>query len=205
MIKEIYLKKSLSFIEKYSKNYDKNKEYIIKYGLESIYLSIVKLIPILILSIIFGLIRETLIFIATYNIIRTFAFGMHATKRHICFISSAITFILIPFLCKILEISIDYKIIISVLCLVTFALYAPADTEKRPIINKKKRIFLKIMSVIITIIYIIVIFTSNNRFLINILLFSMITEAFMIHPLAYKMFKMPYNNYVDYIKNKNMV
>jgi accessory gene regulator B len=87
----------------------------------------------------------------------------------------------------------------------SFILYAPADTEKRPIVSKKRRIIYKILSSSMLAIYIILILILNNNFIVNTLIFAMLTETFMIHPLSYKMFNMSYNNYIQYLKNKKVV
>jgi accessory gene regulator B len=205
MIKEFYLKKSLQLLEKYYSKYEEKKIPIYKYGLEGVYLTITKLLIIIALSIILGLFKEMLLFMIAYNLLRLFGFGLHASKSYICLIISTIIFIAIPYISTIIEINIYLKIIICTFCLISFILYAPADTEKRPIVSKKRRLTYKILSSSILLIYIIMIFVLKDNFVINILLFGMLTETFMIHPLSYKMFNMPYNNYIEYMKRKKAV
>ena len=78
--------------------------------------------------------------------------------------------------------------------------YAPADTKKRPIINSLKRRKLKLISTLIAVIYIILNFIIVKNFILNALLFSLILEVIMILPTTYKFFKLPYNNYINYLK-----
>ena len=47
----------------------------IKYGIESLYLTITKMIILIILSLIFNIKKEFIIFLLLYNGIRIFAFG----------------------------------------------------------------------------------------------------------------------------------
>ena len=79
--------------------------------------------------------------------------------------------------------------------------YAPADTEKRPIVNMNQRKKLKLYSFLVCTIYIILTFIIKNEMIINLILLSMITESFIINPFIYKIFNLPYNNYKEYLKN----
>jgi accessory gene regulator B len=173
----------------------------IRYGLVSIYLSLTKIVFILIISIILGIFKEVLIFMVFFNLLRTVGFGLHATKSWICWISSTLVFITIPYLC--LNVVIN-KYFILVICFVsTLLIYknAPADTAKRPIVSKKRRTIYKALSTTLAIIYSILVVGLNNYFICNCMLFALIVENVLISPLAYKLFKLPYNNYINFIKN----
>ena len=177
-----------------------NKEQLeeIKYGLESIYLTISKVVVILFISFLFGLLKEAILFLLIFNILRAFAFGLHASKSIYCWISSSISFLLIPYISSNFEFPIIFHIVISIICFISFILYAPADTIKRPLINKKKRIIYKVLSIIISAIYITFIFITSNLLVKNMLTFALILETILILPITYKMFKLPYNNYKNY-------
>ena len=112
---------------------------IIEYGLESIYLTITKIVVIVLLSIVLNIFKETILMILFYNIIRLFAFGLHTKNSTACLFTSISLFIFGAFLAIYLKISIITKIILSVISLILIIIYAPADTEKRPLINEKKR------------------------------------------------------------------
>ena len=90
------------------------------------------------------------------------------------------------------------KAIICLICLICIFKYAPADTHKRPIINAKKRKRYKIISFISGSIFTILILVYNTNILSNYLLVGMIYSVIMIHPLVYKIFKLPYANYKNY-------
>ena len=79
------------------------------------------------------------------------------------------------------------------------ALFAPADTHKRPIVNSKMRKTLKIKSLVITSLYILIIFISNYNKINNLIMLSMMAQSIVINPITYKIFKLPYNNYKKYI------
>jgi len=197
MIKNFVINTSLSLINNMHIYGDEKLEEI-KYGLEGLYLTLSKIIVILIISAILGLLKEDILFLLFFNFLRFTAFGIHATKSLYCWISSGITFILIPYLCKNLVYSNWFYIIISIITLIIFILYAPADTINRPLINTKKRQIYKFISIVLSAIYITLIFVINNLLIKNILTFSLILESILILPITYKIFNLPYNNYKNY-------
>ena len=77
---------------------------------------------------------------------------------------------------------------------------SPADTKKRPIVNKKRRKVYKLISTFLTIVYLTFSIIIKNTFLSNCFLFSIIMQNFMISPMVYKFFKLPYNNYITFLK-----
>lgn len=170
----------------------------IHYGFEAIYVFISKSIVIFIVTYFLGILKYTLLFLGTYGLIRTFACGLHANKSSVCMIISLIIFVIIPYLCKILIIPWYIKLLFSAFALFHIYKFAPADTKKRPIINSNKRKYLKLISLFITIIYLILSFTLNNHTLCNSLILALTLESFLISPYAYKLFKLPYDNYKSY-------
>ena len=84
-------------IKKYN-NFDDIKLQEIKYGLETVYLTIVKTIIFIILAILLKTIKELLLFMLFYGIIRLTGFGVHAKKSLHCWISSILIFVIIPIL-----------------------------------------------------------------------------------------------------------
>ena len=199
-MKEVFLNKSMDLLSsKY--NYDSLTKDKILYGLEIIYIFITKLSVILISALILGLFKEMLIFTLLLNGLRTFAYGVHAKKSWHCYISSLVVFILMPYIFINININLIQKIIISILSLISMYVYAPADTEKRPIVNMNQRKKLKLYSFLVCTIYIILSFIIKNEMIINLILLSMITESFVINPFIYKIFNLPYNNYKEYLKN----
>lgn len=193
-MKKLFLDKSVSFITKYNK-YSKKDIDKLRYGLEGLYLTITKTIIILILSLILGIFKEVIIVLILFNIIRYTGFGFHAEKSYQCLITSTIFFICIPLLFLKTEISFNIQIIISVICIISYLLFAPADTIKRPLPNKKKRIIRKTATILIGTLYLSLIIILHNNYLSALLLSSLVIEAIIISPITYKIFKQPYNNY----------
>lgn len=197
-MKNVIITNCLNIITKEKPHISEEKIIEIRYGLISIYLVITKLIIILTISYFLNIFKEVIIFTFLYNIIRIPSFGIHANKSYICLTLSIIIFIFIPFISTYISISIYMKSILGIICTLLMFKNAPADTHKRPIINKKKRELYKFISVIITIVYFLLSIFLNNILLSNLLIFSVILQSFIISPFIYKLFKLPYNNYLNY-------
>lgn len=197
VIKQKFLNRSIYLINKYN-TYSEDDIEKLKYGLEGLYLTITKTVIILIISLILNIFKETLLVILLYNTIRYFGFGFHAEKSYQCLILSTFNFIAIPLIYLNINLSNLALVIICSLCIIIFLLYAPADTVKRPLPNKKKRIIRKSLTVFIAIVYISLIFIFNNHYLTSLLISALTIQAIVVNPLTYKLFGQPYRNYKNY-------
>lgn len=185
-------------IKKQYPNYSEDKLDEIMYGVEGIYLTITKMIIIFIFAFILGVAKELLLLLIAFNFVRLFAFGMHADKSWICLLFSGLLFLGGAVLAKNIVINKYVLYTLYLIVITIIAIYSPADTVKRPLINKKRRIKFKILSVIIAITYLIITLLIKDNMLINILIFGLIIECILILPITYKVFKMPYKNYKSY-------
>lgn len=180
-------------------NYDEVKLDEIRYGLEGIYLTITKLIIIFAVASILNIFKEMIIVMMLYNILRITGFGIHAKKSWMCLTSSLILFIGCPILALNITIPISIKIILCGLCVVAYHLYSPADTEKHPLVNEGKRRLYRKITVMTSLIYTFICLYTSNVYLSNAILFALMIEVGMILPISYKIFKLPYNNYKNYV------
>ena len=160
-------------------------------------MTITKAIVIFGIALVLGIFKEVLLLLVTYNIVRSQAFGIHASKSSYCLISSTITFIGGALFCKYIVLPLWIMIVCSIICNICLFLYAPADTYKRPIVNARKRKRFKIISSFLGIIYTILIIVFNSN-ISHYLLIGMFCSVIMILPITYKIFKLPYNNYKTY-------
>lgn len=197
-MKKLIINKCMEFVTTYNKDLSQRDIDKIKYGLEGLYLTITKLIFIIIVSIILGIWKETLLLILIFNGIRLTAFGVHAKRSIDCLISSTLFFILFPILCIKLTIPLIVKIILVIPLTVLIGIFAPADTEKRPLINKKKRKIYKILSIIISIIYMTIAIVIKDNTLSNCFIFAIVIQIIIMLPITYKIFGVSYNNYKNY-------
>lgn len=197
-MKKLIINKCMELVTTYNKDLSQRDIDKIKYGLEGLYLTITKLIFIIIVSIILGIWKETLLLILIFNGIRLTAFGVHAKRSIDCLISSTLFFILFPILCIKLTIPLIVKIILFIPLTVLIGIFAPADTEKRPLINKKKRKIYKILSIIISIIYMTIAIVIKDNTLSNCFIFAIVIQIIIMLPITYKIFGVSYNNYKTY-------
>lgn len=155
----------------------------LKYGLYAIYTFITKGIGITLLSMLLGIFKEYVIFLLFYGLLRSVGYGVHAKNNTMCWIFSILFMIGLPFLFSIIQISNSIKLIIWSICFVNYLIFCPADTEKKPMINKLRKLKFKFAILVISIVYLILIF--NIKYISNLILASMILEGLLTNPLGY--------------------
>ena len=187
-----FIQKTLLFIQN-NTNYNKKELLKIQYGIEGVFLTLFKVFFILLIGVIFHYFPIVFITILFFNILRFFAFGLHAKKSSHCLILSLIEFNLLPYLLLRVSISSFMIWMISIITLISFLLFAPADTEKRPLTNPKKRNIRKILSIVSF--FIMLIFAYHIKYLQVPILAAFLIEDFSINPLSYKLLGLSYNNY----------
>ena len=197
-MKELVIGKSMNIIQKNSPDYSDEQLEIIEYGLTGLYLTITKTIVIFGIALALGILKEVIIFTLIYNIIRATSFGLHATKSWICLVCSSIVFLTIPFIATIIVLPVWSRILIGLICVLFIFKNSPADTEKRPIVNPKRRRIYKLLSTLIAIIFVILSIILSDNFYQNCFIFTLIVQCVMISPFVYKIFKLPYDNYKNY-------
>ncbi len=197
-MKKSFINHSLSIITRNNPNIDRVKLEEIEYGLTSIYLTYTKMIIISVIAIMLGIFKQYLLLLISYNIIRTNSFGLHASKSIYCLITSLVCFIGGVYLCEYISAPLVIKLLLTIICIICLIKYAPADTEKRPLINARKRKKYKVLSVMFGSIYLVLILIFRNNIISNYLLLGLIEAVIMIHPLIYKLFRFPFDNYKRY-------
>ena len=198
-----FLNISMNSIKKKYPDYSEEKLEEIEYGIEALYITITKMVVLTLISIILGVIKQFFLILLFYNILRTTAFGMHAKTSLQCYVMSSTLFIGFALVSKYIDINLYLKVIVSIICLINIIIFAPADTYKRPLINKRKRTIYKISSIITGLIYTILIIIFHDNILTTYMMFGLIDATLMIHPLTYRMFQLPYNNYKSYTESYN--
>ena len=200
-MRKFIINKCLKIIKDNNPKISKTKLEEIEYGLVGIYILITKLIIIFAVAFILGIFKEVIVFLFIYTLIRATSFGIHASKSWVCLIVSLLLMIGIPYISLIIKIPLVIKLIILIITTILILLYSPADTEKRPIVNQKRRLTYKIISTVTAIIFMILALTINHNYISNCLMFALIIQSIIILPVTYKIFKAPYNNYKNYKLN----
>ena len=202
-MKKKFLNNSMREIKSKFPEYDDNKLDEIEYGLEAIYIVLTKTIVIFALAIILNIFKEVFFTLLFYNLLRTTAFGMHAKKSSHCYILSCVFFLGGGFICKYIDINLYFKLIAGIIAFIFLILYAPADTYNRPLINRKKRIIYKTITIINGLIYFISMTNFSKHIISDYLFLGLLEASLMIHPLTYRVFQLPYNNYKNYNASYN--
>lgn len=198
-MKKKFLDYSLKLIKNNKPELNDDRLAEIRYGLEGIYLTITKTIFIFTLAYILGIFKEMFLMLVFFNILRTTGFGLHASKSWMCWVSSTIIFILLPFLSRMFIIPFQIKLILGIISIVLIYLYAPADTSRHPLVNERKRNILKFITTISCIILVYFCLIIKDETISNLIIFGIYTEVVFINPITYKIFHLNYNNYQNYI------
>ena len=185
-------------VKKEYPKYDEDKLEQIEYGLEAIYIVITKSIVIFAIAFLLDIFKEVFFTLLFYNLLRTTAFGMHAKKSIHCYLLSSLFFLGGGLVCKYVDISLYFKIVFGIIAFIFLILYAPADTYNRPLINAKKRKIYKIITITNGSIYFILMIILKNNIISDYLFLGLLETSLMIHPLTYRVFQLPYNNYKNY-------
>lgn len=203
-MKKVFLNTCLKIISQNDPSINEVKLDEIRYGLEGIYLTLTKTIVIFAITYLLGIFKEMLIMLIVFNILRTTGFGIHAKKSWQCWLSSLTIFVLFPFLSKMITMPIGIRATLGITAVIIMLLYAPADTVKHPLINKKKRLIWKWITVVNCMILVAISLSIKDSTICNLMLFGIYSEVAVINPITYKIFKLPYNNYLNYGLNSNV-
>ena len=169
---------------------DDERAEIIMYGLQNIIGEMPKGIIILAIAYFLGIFKLTLMAILIVAPYRCFSGGVHMKTHLGCIIYTLILYSGSALLGKYIVLTGLTKYIVAtvvwVFCMIMIKLYAPADTENVPILQKKERRQKQIFSyIILTLEFIIAIFI-NNPIIAGIIIFGDFTQTLTITRLAYK-------------------
>ena len=138
-MKEVFLNHTINFIANNKGSLNEEEKEKLSYGLEGLYMTITKMIIIFLIALLLGFLKEFIITLIFFNIIRYPGFGFHATKSIDCLISSTILILGLPYLFVNVDVGLIVKIILCLVSIIMFIIWVPADTYKRPLTNNKKR------------------------------------------------------------------
>lgn len=194
-MKEAFLNHTMDFIASNQESLNEEEKEKLQYGLEGLYMNITKLAIIFLLAFLMGFIKEFIIALILFNIIRFPGFGFHASKSMVCLITSIMLILGLPYLFTVFEVSLNVKILLCVISVIVFIICAPADTWKRPLTNKKKRMLRKGSACFLAIVYSVLVVIFNGNEISNLLMAALLIEAILISPILYFIFNEPYRNY----------
>lgn len=200
-MKEKFINWGVKFITKYQECDDLRVKKI-KYGLEGLYSLVIKLSAVIIISILAKTYKETLLFLLFYIGVRTYSFGWHAKTNLGCWITTIFIYNIIPIFLKNTIIPKYAGYIVIGIAFISFLLWAPADTPKRPLIRKNLRTYDKVLCLIIISVYTLIYIISKWAIINNAIIYALLIQSILINPITYKITNTRFNNYKYYHKKE---
>lgn len=159
----------------------------INYGIAVFITNSYKLLLIFLLAFLLDIFTYFLIAFISFGALRTFASGVHAKGEWTCLPVSTVFFFGIVYLGVAVELNIYVLTVIFALCFAAVLRYAPADTEEKPIVSRKLRKKLKIMSCCtLAALYVTSVYTLGTASS-SIIAFAVLVETVLILPVTYKL------------------
>lgn len=177
---------------KNNKVIDENDMDLYVFGVEIFLITLIKALGIFIIASLLGLLKEAIAFISAFSTLRMQAGGVHLKSFWQCFIVTNIIIFSCIFLTKILPINhtLIYQIIILVISIILVLVFAPVDTENKPLNELEKKSYRKrsICIIIIGSIIIISFGLLHDSFVIygNIVSLGFFSEGITLLPLLKK-------------------
>ena len=183
-----------------NKEYDEINYLKAKLGIEATIINVSKIMIVYSISLMFGLLIPTLITHLSYLSLRRVSMGLHAKSSFVCTVVSVIIFVVIPYLIQGVWIGNELLLIGGLITTILFWLYAPADTEKAPIIGAKRRRKLKRLAVLTNVIVLLAALLVGQTMFRTLILWGSVIQVVMILPITYKILRRRCKNYEQYEK-----
>lgn len=187
----------VQFIENNSSTSESNLEKI-HYGLLVFILNTLHTIILFLIAYFLGILTYAFIAYSLFACVRLFASGVHSSSTLSCCISTYTFIFGNVYISLNTEKNIVLTCIIFLLSFILMFLYAPADTLERPLVSKNLRKSLKIKSLVLVSINFACAILIKNKIYANLITYAVLEAAFVITPLAYKLFNKKYNNYKNF-------
>ena len=193
-------KKFINLIRRHQPQLSKEQLEQVEYGLHSFFLLISKLFVILTVGFFFNVAMAIVVFMVIHFFMKMHTFGLHTQSSWTCFWLSLILFILLPYIAINTLISFPLKVVIGSISVPMIYKNSPADTHKKPIINRTKRRHHQISATTTALLFVVLSLTVSNDFVANSFLFSLMIQTLTTSPVVYSWLKLPYNNYLKFAK-----
>lgn len=170
---------------------DDERAEVINYGLENIIGEFPKIIFVFLLSYLLGIFEWTLFTFLILFVYKGASGGIHLKTHLGCIILTTAFYCLIPLISQyfILDEMVKYIVALNVWIfgMWMIKLYAPADTESVPILEKNVRKRKQIVSYISYTIGLLIAVFINNSMISNIIIISYFIQTLTITKIAYRL------------------
>ena len=187
---------------------DDERAEIILYGIQLIVGEIPKVFLVFIIGAILGLWWQTLLSFFLILPYKICSGGFHLKTHLGCFICTNIIYCGNAYISTIFNFPNQITkyitiAIIWILGIMMVSIYAPADTENRPILTKKERKSKEILSYIFLCTNMTIALFIPNRIISNIMIFGTLIQTISITRIAYIIFRNKYG-YEEYLKTRKV-
>lgn len=176
-------------IRKEMPDVDDERAEVINYGLQILLGEFPKIFVMLAIAYLLGVLKLTLITFLIIMPYRIFSGGFHLKTHLGCIITTCAFYCGTALLAKYIVLNNIAKYIIITLLgifgIFMIKLYAPADTENVPILNKKTRKQKQFLSYIFFILGLVIALIIKDNVISNIIVFGYLMQTCMITKLAY--------------------
>ena len=169
-----------------------------KLGIETILTNVTKAIIVYGVAIILNLFLQTLILHLAYAAVRKYSYGLHANSSTVCSIVSLVLFVGSPYLSQYIPFNNLLVIACGLLFLTLLYFFAPADTDKSPIIGEARRRSLRNKALVTCSVITIIALLYPDPFIKSLLMLGVAIQIVMILPLTYKIMKRSVKNYEQF-------
>ncbi len=170
---------------------DDEKAEVINYGLQNIVGEIPKIFIMLIIAYILGIFKWSLFTFVALFPYKGASGGVHLKTHFGCIAFTTIFYCLIPFIAQYIFLSEIIKSVVIasvwIFGMIMIKLYAPADTENVPILNKKDRRKKQIVSYITFTLGLFAALVIKDKVTSNILILANLFQTITITKLVYKL------------------
>ncbi|MBK1811987.1 accessory gene regulator B family protein [Clostridium sp. YIM B02505] len=170
----------------------------VKLGIDILLLNIPKILILYIISAYLGMLQYTIIISIVFGVLRSTSFGTHANSSIKCFFVTAFIYIGEVYIANLFIFTRFSYLLLLIFMAIFFYKYAPADTEKHPLLNAKLRKKLKLKTIFILLILLIIGLITNSFYFRSLIILATLSQLILILPLTYKLLNRRYNNYANY-------
>jgi len=180
---------------------DDERREILLFGITRIVEDIPKTVGIILIGILLNIIFEMVVVTIIISLYKTFVGGVHAKTNCGCFIFSAVFYLAIIYLAKLVLITgktrflfVALNYIFAIYCIWT---YAPADVPEIPKVDKRLRRNLKIQSfIMLNLIFLVTYLFVKDLYIQRIIAYSVLFINLMTTRTIYRLFKNEYGHEV---------
>ena len=144
---------------------------------------------LVIVALILGILPYVAVFALAYGALRVYSFGVHLNNSFLCTAIGFVFYLGSVYLSLYVDIPLWARIALLIVVTVGFAIYAPAQTKKRPIPEHQSKV-LKRKSLIVLAIVVVVVFALHLPFSVfsSLVLMAAVCQTVNLLPTTYKIF-----------------